>query len=131
MKCIIAGSRRIPNLNLNDYDDWHIPERRAIIYNILEEVIKESGFLIDFVLTGKAWGMDYLGEQWARNNNIPVIAYPAEWSKWGKAAGPKRNVEMSKAGDCLICIHSKGSTGSEHMIKSMKEINKPLIVRTI
>lgn len=131
MKCIIAGSRRFPKLNLNYYKDWHIPERRKIIYNILEEVIKESGFQIDTVISGCCWGIDQLGEEWAKKNNMPIESAPAEWEKYGKWAGFKRNGEMAEAGDCLICIYTVGSSGSNNMIESMKKLNKPLHIRII
>lgn len=129
MKCIIAGSRRFPTLNLNNYQDWKNPTLNKVIYDILEKAIKESGFLFNTVVSGTCWGMDQLGEQWAHQNPkiiSTILQYPAEWDKYGKASGPIRNNEMAKAADCLVCIHTKNSAGSLHMISAMKKLNKPL-----
>jgi hypothetical protein len=129
MKCIIAGSRRLPNYHLNNWKDWHDNNLRKPVYNLLEELIKESQFEITTVISGTCWGMDQLGEEWARNNAIEIESYPADWKLFGKSAGFRRNETMAEAGDCLICIHTKDSRGSENMIQLMK--NKPSIVKVI
>ena len=49
---------------------------------------------ITAVISGKAPGADTLGEKWAHMNNVPVVPFPADWSKHGRAAGPIRNQQM-------------------------------------
>lgn len=39
-------------------------------------------------------GLDRLARSWARWEGIPDEPYPADWNKYGKAAGPIRNQEM-------------------------------------
>ena len=41
------------------------------------------------------------GEEWARKRGIPVRAFPAEWAKHGKAAGPIRNRQMAEYADAI------------------------------
>lgn len=86
MKTIIAGSRTITNAT------------------VLEEAIKASGFTITEVVCGGARGVDTLGQNWAKQHNIPVKMFPADWKMHGKAAGPIRNAEMAKYGEQAICI---------------------------
>lgn len=130
MKTIIAGSRRIPSLGLNEPDDWKKPELRAVIFKVLEEIVVASGYEIDTVVSGTCWGIDQLGEEWADKNGKPIIYYPANWKRYYKFAGKIRNEEMAKAGDALICLYAKGSAGSLHMVNCMKKLGKPFFTRT-
>jgi hypothetical protein len=122
-KVIIAGSRRFPSLDINEYKDWGIHYNK--VYPILETLILESKLEITAVVSGKCWGMDELGELWAKNNNISVLSYPADWKKYSRAAGPIRNAQMGEVGDALICICTFGSRGSNNMIDIMKKLGKP------
>jgi hypothetical protein len=99
MKTIIAGSRSI-----EDYD-------------LLKKAIEDSGIKITTVISGCAKGVDSLGEKYAIENNIPIIKYPAEWNKYGRSAGPLRNIEMAKIADALIAICKNNSRGTTHMIQ--------------
>lgn len=41
-------------------------------------------------------GADYLGEVWAKYHGIRVKPFPANWAKFGRPAGPRRNTEMAR-----------------------------------
>lgn len=109
MKVIIAGSR--------DIDD--ICE--------VEEAIRLSGFKIDEVVSGRAKGVDTLGEVWAKANDVPVALFPANWSL-GKSAGIIRNIDMADYADALIAV-TNGSRGTAHMIKIAKMRHMPVYVK--
>lgn len=98
MRTIIAGSRSI------------------IDYTVVNLIITESKIDITTVISGRAPGVDRLGERWAKENNIPVIAYLAEWDKLGKRAGYVRNETMAKNADALIAIWDGKSRGTKHMV---------------
>lgn len=108
MKVIIAGGRDFTN------------------YALVEDAIKCSAFEITQVVSGKAKGVDTLGEVWALANNIPVEAFPADWSQHGRAAGPIRNREMAEYADALIAIWDGESKGTANMIQQAR--NKRLNV---
>jgi len=57
------------------------------------------------IISGTANGADRLGELYAESHGIEVIRCPAEWNKYGRAAGYKRNEEMA------ILSMSEGYTG--------------------
>jgi len=103
VKTIIAGSRTI-----TDYD-------------LLLDVIKESGFCITSVVSGCAKGVDTLGELYAKENNLPLHTYVPNWDKFGKKAGYMRNIEMSRIAEALIVIIENNSRGSTHMLNIAKE----------
>jgi len=108
MKVIIAGSRKIKD-----------PE---IVLNAIEA----SGYNITEVVSGKAKGVDTIGEAYARINDIPIKEMPAEWDKYPKNfAGLIRNKEMAIYADAAIIVWNGTSTGTHNMIENMKRVKKP------
>lgn len=111
MKVIIAGSRE--GFTIDD----------------IREAVQESGFIITEVVSGAARGVDRLGEQYARENKIPVSCMPADWDNLGKRAGYVRNAEMAEYADaCILLIfnHSKGST---HMLNLANKKGIPVALK--
>ena len=47
--------------------------------------------------------------------------FPADWDKYGKAAGYKRNGEMARNADALIAFWDGKSRGTKHMIDLAKK----------
>lgn len=47
-----------------------------------------------YVVHGAARGADSLAKQWCELNGVKDQPYPANWAKYGKGAGPKRNQQM-------------------------------------
>jgi hypothetical protein len=86
-------------------------------YVVLQEAIRQSGFVITSVVSGCAPGVDSLGELYALENNLSVDRHPAKWDLFGKAAGPIRNKEMAQCADALIALRAPGSRGTENMIQ--------------
>ena len=110
IRVIIAGSR---------YGIWPFAVKLAI---------NESEFKIDEVVSGTAIGVDQLGEQWAKEHGVPVARFPANWDSFGKGAGYIRNKQMADYADALIAIWDGKSRGTEHMIKTMEALGKPVYV---
>ncbi len=110
MRCIIAGSR-----NNIEYQN---------VFSAMGECPWSSE--ITEVVSGKARGVDTMGEQWAKENNIPIKEFPANWKKFGRSAGPRRNEEMGDYADALIAVWDGESKGTKHMIDYSK--NKGLRV---
>jgi hypothetical protein len=57
-----------------------------------------------------------------------VEAYPAEWTKYGKSAGPRRNQQMLDTGiDCAIVCHRdlKNSKGTLDMVNRLLRVLAP------
>lgn len=107
MKVIIAGTRDIKD------------------YKLVVDTIQKSGYNITEVVSGCATGVDWLGEQWARTNNIPVKEMPADWNRYGKSAGPYRNKAMADYADAAIVIWDGKSRGTRNMIENMIRRKKP------
>lgn len=106
MKLIIAGSR-----TFTDYEYMN---------KILDEF--KTMYSIEEVVCGMANGADLLGNTWAKENNIPIKEFPANWNEYGKKAGFIRNIEMAKYGTCLIVFWDGISPGTKHMINIAKKL---------
>lgn len=68
------------------------------------------------IVTGGATGADAAALAWAMRNEVSFEGYPANWSKWGDAAGPQRNTYMVALGaDAVVAF--PGGSGTAHMIR--------------
>lgn len=103
MKTIIAGSREITD------------------FNLVEDAVKQSGFELTEVVSGTARGVDRLGEQWAEKHGVPVKRFPADWDKYGKAAGHIRNAEMADYANALVALWDGQSRGTKNMINTARK----------
>lgn len=97
MKTIIAGSRTITDISK--------------VYS----AAKSCGWEISEVVCGKARGVDTLGEQWAKAQDIPVKYFPADWDRYGKSAGYIRNAQMADYAEALVLVWDGTSRGSKMM----------------
>jgi hypothetical protein len=73
------------------------------------------------VLAGGCRGADSLAAHAAHACGYPFREYPADWRKYGKAAGPTRNQRMLDEGkpDLVIAFHEnlEKSKGTKDMIR--------------
>ena len=113
MKTIIAGSRDITD------------------YETVRAAVDASGFHISAVVSGKARGVDRLGEQWAREYSVPVKEFPADWNRHGKAAGPIRNRQMADYAGALIAIWDGESHGTKDMIVQARKNNLMIYIHRV
>lgn len=80
-----------------------------------------------FVISGKADGVDAVANNWAIVNWCGYMEFPADWDKYGKAAGPIRNKQMLDEGMPHFVVAFKGGKGTANMIKQAKEAGIPVI----
>lgn len=117
-KIIVAGCR-----NYTDYDE----AKNFINFCIKDFKDKYSLCL----LSGGCRGADLLGERFAIENNWQIKKYPAEWNKYGRAAGPIRNNKMVCDSDFIICFWDGKSKGTENLIKSAIKQGKSIKIKSI
>lgn len=114
-KVIIAGSR--------DFLDYELLKAKCdkILSNKLSNGTVE-------IVSGGARGADALGERYARERNLPIKVFKADWDTHGKSAGFIRNADMADYAEALIAF-DRGSSGTGHMVKLATQ--KGLAVRHI
>ena len=110
MKVVIAGSR-----DITDYD-------------VLLKAIKECPFQITEVISGRARGVDALGEQFAEDYGLKLHPFPADWKRLRNAAGPIRNAQMADFADAVLCVWDGKSPGTKDMMNQARKRGLPLYV---
>jgi YspA, cpYpsA-related SLOG family len=79
------------------------------------------------VVQGGAAGVDRLAEAVAVSLDIAVERYPADWARWGAAAGPMRNRAMLATGiDLVIAWWDGRSPGTAHMMSVAEAARVPV-----
>lgn len=104
MKIIIAGCR--------DFNNYVLLKSKLDFYFKNVEVTE--------IVSGAARGADTLGELYAKENNISVKQFPAQWDLYGRSAGFRRNEEMAKYADALVAFWDYESRGTKDMINRAK-----------
>lgn len=76
-----------------------------------------------------SFNIDKDAEAWAKNKKIETILYEADWSKYGKSAGPKRNAKMAEflANNNGVLLMFKGGRGTLSMKNECVERLVPII----
>ena len=110
MRLIIAGSRTFTN------------------YQCLCQTLAPERNRITQVLTGGERGAEQLGYRWAWKHAIRHRLFRADWERFGKSAGVRRNFQMAQAGDVLLAFWDGQSPGTRHLITCMQELGKPVVV---
>ena len=116
IKVIIAGTR--------DFNDYAFLKKNL---DYFLQGINPNNEEIEIV-SGNARGADKLGERYAKEHNLPVKLFPANWDKYGKRAGYLRNQEMANYADVLIAFWDEKSKGTKHMIDIAKKQGLTVIV---
>lgn len=74
-------------------------------------------------------GGDNFAEQFAKEYEIPIKIHYADWGKYGKSAGFKRNTYIAQDADVLICVvHSGRTGGTEDTISKAIKLGKEIIL---
>ena len=115
-KVIIAGSRGFSNYKL----------LREECNKFLREKRKTDNIII---VSGGAQGADSLGEKYSQDEGFDLEVYPAQWKKFGRSAGFRRNEQMAEVADALIAFWDGKSHGTKHMIDIMNAKN--LLVKVV
>ena len=117
-RVVIAGCR--------DYINYK--EAEEYIDYCLSNIRKEHTIII---ISGGASGADAIGEKYAHENGFENERYPAEWSKYGRSAGPKRNEKMALVCDLVICLWDGKSKGTKSMIEYANKYGKQVRIKDI
>lgn len=113
MKTLIAGSRSI-----TDY---------LLVLKAME-LARSMGIIPTEVVSGGALGVDSLGEQWARDNDIEVLRFQAQWHRYGKQAGMIRNQQMVDYADAAVIIWDGISRGTKRTVEMCQSKGITLVV---
>jgi|SRR4029450_8550930 len=86
----------------------------------------------ELVVQGGARGADALANEWAHKASVYCVTIPADWDRWGKNAGAKRNIEMLERypGALVIAFPLPQSKGTWHCVfQARKRGHKVFVVK--
>ncbi|MEP6710606.1 MAG: DUF2493 domain-containing protein [Candidatus Saccharibacteria bacterium] len=109
----IVGSR-----NFTDYTKF---------VQYLDEWIFNHGKPVE-IISGGCIGADSLAAQYAKENNIPLTIFPADWLKYGKAAGPIRNEKIVNSCTNMLAFPANDSKGTTNAISRAQKKNIPVTI---
>jgi len=107
-----------------------VGSRNFVNYELLSDKLK---FLTgtDTIVSGGAKGADSLAARYAAENDVNLKMFPAEWEKYGRSAGYKRNVQIVDESDSVIAFWDGKSKGTEHSINIAKKQRKHVLIHFI
>jgi hypothetical protein len=113
MKVLICGDR--------EWDD------RSAIAKVIDRLSDDST-----VIHGAARGADSIAGELAAERGLNVRAFPAEWHRYGRGAGPRRNQQMLDEGqpNLVVAFHSNldKSRGTADMVRRARKAGLPVEV---
>ena len=107
MRVLVCGGR--------DFDDYNL------LADTLLGLLEQYGSKDVIFISGRARGADSLGEWFAKANNYELLVFPADWGKFGKAAGFIRNQQMIDEGKPDLVVAFPGGRGTQDMVKRAKK----------
>jgi len=112
MHVIVAGSRTVV-----DY---------AYVAKCLDNILGDEPDVQITIISGTAKGADSMGAKWANlTNGITLVEMPAQWDRYGKSAGYRRNQDMANIASHVIVFWDGKSRGAKHMIDIAKKQDLP------
>lgn len=120
---LVAGSR-----TYNNY-----AEMCQILDYLLQNQIAQGNRIV--IVAGGAKGADEMAERYADEHGYSKHIIPANWEKYGKSAGYRRNESMQRY-ICIpsdnkrgcVCFWDMQSKGTQHNFKLAKDYGNPLKV---
>lgn len=113
MRIIVCGSR--------DFED-----EDAVRDALLEHTTPYQRWQVT-VVHGAARGADHMAEVAATDLEFSIERHPADWTSFGKSAGPRRNAEMAGLGaDLCLAFWDGRSPGTAHMVTVATQAGIPV-----
>lgn len=123
----VTGSRHYP-LPKKQWDQLGVNEQLELKaaamrrFNlILGQIPRDWG-----IVSGGAKGPDSWAEQYAEENGIEIVVYPAEWDKYGRGAGHHRNALIAKHADMCLVFWDGVSPGTNDFIRKAFRLRREI-----
>jgi hypothetical protein len=116
-RLIVSGGRAVTDVDLVQSGlSEHIAQLASV------------GNRVTMIIHGMASGVDTIAGNYGRDHNLRIVEFPADWERYGRAAGPIRNKEMIEYGDELLAFWDGKSKGTGGTIKLARRAGIPVSV---
>lgn len=98
----------------------------GIIHHTLDQLHAQHP---DMVLVSGACnsGADAIAERWAILRRVQTERHPAEWRRYGRSAGPRRNIAMVQTRPAEVVAFIRGqSAGASQCVRAAQAIGIPV-----
>jgi hypothetical protein len=110
MVILVCGGR--------DYAD------REAVFRILDHLLRTRGIVL--IIQGGARGADALAGAWARERGIENLEFRADWDRYGRSAGLRRNTQMLVEGRPDAVVAFPGGRGTANMVMQARGAGVPV-----
>lgn len=107
-------TRKIAVVGSRDFNDYEYLKSRLLKHFKNDDVL----------VSGGCRGADKLAERFANEYDFSTEIFPAEWDKYGRIAGFKRNKLIVEASDIVIAFFDGKSAGTNSTIKLAQDSGK-------
>ena len=115
MKLVIFGSRpKYCPLTLNQQVE------------LIAAAVEKFNLQPTQIVSGLAQGIDTAAVVYARNAGLTLMTFRPDWAAEPRAAGFIRNKQMAMYADAGLGLQWGNSSGTQHMIETMRALGKPL-----
>ena len=106
MRLLVCGGHRFDDVK------W--------LYAVLDQLHVEES--ISCIITGAAPGADTLAMCWAKDHGVAYEGYAADWSRYGRSAGPRRNQYMLDHAKPQYVLAFPGGAGTSDMVARAQRV---------
>ena len=93
---------------------------------VIEKALMDIDVRPDVVIHGDSAGADRVAGDIAEKWGIDVWKFPAQWARFGKSAGMRRNHQMLVEGRPTHVLAFPGGPGTENMCKQASKAGLPV-----
>ena len=88
-------------------------QNEALLHRVLSNAFSED----DVLVSGGARGADRLAENWARRHGTKCRIFKADWNRYGRSAGYRRNYTLIAQAEKVIAFWDGQSRGTAHSLE--------------
>lgn len=115
--CLVAGSRTYSNYA--EFCVW------------MDRILSRQSEVT--IVSGGARGADALAERYAKERGFKLVVFKADWKRYGRSAGYKRNVQMHRfiahfEHRGCVCFWDGASRGTQHNFGLAEQFGTPIRV---
>lgn len=96
---------------------------RGLLYSVLDELHAIEPITV--IRNGGMTGADALSSRWAYDRMVDTQCFGAQWRKYGKSAGPRRNIDMLNLATDLV-VAFPGGRGTAHTVAAARGRHIPV-----